>query len=92
MGKHLPVPLVAGSHRFYTDRSLSGELAVARSAARAGLPYALSNFRDTLNRKRSLRPEMVTSGSSLRVEGPWDWSMRCSTEPPPLGTPRSGHR
>ncbi len=44
MGKHLPVPLVLAPTGFTRIAHSQGELAVARSAARAGLPYALSTL------------------------------------------------
>ena len=44
MGEHLPVPLVLAPTGFTRIAHSQGELAVARSAERAGLPYALSTL------------------------------------------------
>jgi L-lactate dehydrogenase (cytochrome) len=44
LGRHLPIPLVLAPTGFTRAVHPAGELAVARAAARAGLPYALSTL------------------------------------------------
>ena len=70
MGEHLPVPLVLAPTGFTRIAHSQGELAVARSAERAGLPYALSTL-DAVDRRgrRGQRRRQVVPG--LRLEGPW---------------------
>jgi L-lactate dehydrogenase (cytochrome) len=44
LGRHLPLPLVLAPTGFTRIADPQGELAVARAAARAGLPYSLSTL------------------------------------------------
>ncbi len=44
LGRHLPLPLILSPTGFARMANSQGELAVARAAARAGLPYVLSSL------------------------------------------------
>ena len=65
-----------------------GELAVARAAERAGLPYTLSTLAPARSR-RSPRSATAASGSRCTRGATAGWSRRWSTVPPAPATRRS---
>ena len=79
-GRALAMPLVLSPTGFSRIADPAGELAVARAAERAGLPYTLSTHGDALDRRgrRGDRPSAHATGSRSTSGGTADSSQRCS--------------
>ena len=71
LGKHVPIPLVLAPTGFGRIADPDGELAVARAAARAGIPYTLSTLATRSRRSPPSATDPSGSRSTCGATGGW---------------------
>ena len=81
LGKPIPYPLVLAPTGFGRIADPEGELAVARAAGRAGLPYTLSTLGTRSIEEIGARRRRAQVLPGVRVARPRAWSRTCSTGP-----------